>query len=388
MSLLRTFHPVGQGAFYTEQHYEGQEVLTVVYDCGSLTANKEQFQRKVATALPPKSVIDLLFLSHFHADHVNGLDELKDRYTIRTVVLPELTEEARVLVKLENYLEYAGFSTALIDDPQAYFGHKTVIIQIEAIRGDSPGADNNVDNPDALAIELPAADQADEPIVPPGIVTRTQKRMRTVPSGTPIRLRTTQASFWEYVPYNYEFAGRRSEFLRLLETVGIELTALRTLEQVLDNQKILARTYKQLDGDLNENSLVVYSGALTAQVRLLHKGPPCACWHHFYYEAVKPGCLYLGDADLSVPFIVPDLRKRLGDRWQTIQTIQVPHHGAVKNFNPAIVAAGMQAVISFGTTNTYGHPSAYVIGQLHRLHANPVLVTEHLETGLYSHATH
>ncbi|TVT36929.1 hypothetical protein FNT36_23965 [Hymenobacter setariae] len=83
---------------------------------------------------------------------------------------------------------------------------------------------------------------------------------------------------------------------------------------------------------------------------------------------------------------MPDLRKRLGDRWPKIQTIQVPHHGAVRNFNPAIVEAGMQAVISFGTTNTYGHPSAYVIGQLHRLRANPVLVTEQLETGLYSHS--
>ncbi len=128
MSFLRTFHPVGQGTFYTEQHYEGMDVLTVVYDCVSLTPKREQFLRKVTTELPPDSVIDLLFLSHFHADHINGLDELKDRFTIRTVVLPKLTEEARILAKLENYLEYAGLSTVLIDNPQAYFGDKTLII--------------------------------------------------------------------------------------------------------------------------------------------------------------------------------------------------------------------------------------------------------------------
>jgi hypothetical protein len=155
---------------------------------------------------------------------------------------------------------------------------------------------------------------------------------------------------------------------------------------VRDNQKALTSTYKKLDGDLNENSLVVYSDALTTPVPLLHKGPPCACWHPYYYEAASPGCLYLGDADLSILFIVPDLRKRLGDRWQKIQTIQVSHQGAIKKFNPAIVEAGMQSVISFGTTNIYGHPSAYVIGQLHILRANPVLVTEQLETGLYSHS--
>lgn len=384
MSFLRTFHPVGQGAFYTEQHYEGQHVLTVVYDCGSLTPKKEQFLRKVATALPPGSVIDLLFLSHFHADHINGLDELKDRYTIRTVILPKLTEEARILAKLENYLEYAGFSTALLDNPQVYFGDKTVIIQVEALREDGPAT--GTENLDGLAIEIPPAGQQEEPVVPPNIVTGTDGRMRTVPSGTPIRLRTKTIPFWEYVPYNYEFAGRRSAFLALLAVEGIELTALYTLEQVRDNQKVLTSTYKKLAGDLNENSLVVYSGALTTPVPLLHKGPPCTYWHPYYYEAANPGCLYLGDADLSISFIVPDLRKRLGDRWPKIQTIQVPHHGAIRNFNPAIVEAGMQAVISFGTTNTYGHPSAYVIGQIHRLRANPVLVTEQLETGLYSHS--
>jgi hypothetical protein len=329
-------------------------------------------------------VIDLLFLSHFHADHINGLDELKDRYIIRTVVLPKLTEEARILAKLENYLEYVGFSTALIDNPQAYFGDKTVIIQVEALREDGPAT--GTENLDGLAIDIPPADQAEDLLIPSRIVSSTEGRMRAVPSGTPIRLHTTKMPFWEYVPYNYEFAGRRSAFLELLAAEGIELTTLQTLEQVHDNQKALKSTYKKLDGDLNENSLVVYSGALTTLVPLLHKGPPFAYWHPYYYEAVSLGYLYLGDADLSILFIVPDLRKRLGDRWQKIQTIQVPHHGAIKNFNPAIVEAGMQAVISFGTTNTYGHPSAYVIGQLHLLRANPVLVTEQLETGLYSHS--
>jgi hypothetical protein len=384
MSFSRTFQPVGQGAFYTEQHYEDQAVLTVVYDCGSLTLKKEHFLRKVATALPPDSVIDLLFLSHFHADHINGLDELKKRYRIRTVVLPKLTEEARILAKLENYLEYGGFSTALIDNPQAYFGERTVIIQVEAI--DEQGLVTGVENLDAIPIEVLPTDQADEPIIPPSIVNSTEGKISTVPSGTPIRLRTRTIPFWEYLPYNYEFAGRRSEFLKLLETVGIELATLHTLEQVLDKQTPLTTAYRQLDGDLNENSLVVYSGPLTEEVHLLHKGLSHAYWPHFYHKVIEAGCLYLGDANLSVPFIVPDLHRRLAHQWPKIHTIQVPHHGAIKNFNPAIVAAGMHAIISFGTTNSYGHPSTYVIGQLNRLGATPALVTEQLETAVYSYS--
>lgn len=173
--------------------------------------------------------------------------------------------------------------------------------------------------------------------------------------------------------------------MQLLDAAGIALATLGTLEQVIGNQKQLTAAYKKLDGDLNENSLVVYSGPLTEDVHLLHKGIAHGFWPHFYHETSEAGCLYLGDADLSVPFIVPDLRERLGsDRWRRVHTIQVPHHGAIKNFSAGVVEPGVQAVISFGTTNSYGHPSAYVIGQLHRLQAVSVLVTERLQTALYS----
>ena len=38
MNMIRTFHPVGQGAFYSEEFFnpEGDCVFRAVYDCGSL----------------------------------------------------------------------------------------------------------------------------------------------------------------------------------------------------------------------------------------------------------------------------------------------------------------------------------------------------------------
>ena len=41
MILKRTFHPVGHGAFYTEQFYSdvtNQQCFTVVFDCGRFEA--------------------------------------------------------------------------------------------------------------------------------------------------------------------------------------------------------------------------------------------------------------------------------------------------------------------------------------------------------------
>ncbi|MDH8702670.1 hypothetical protein M2138_002038 [Dysgonomonadaceae bacterium PH5-43] len=47
MGLIRTFHPIGQGAFYTERHNSKNNNFTVVYDCGSKTLNQFELERKV-----------------------------------------------------------------------------------------------------------------------------------------------------------------------------------------------------------------------------------------------------------------------------------------------------------------------------------------------------
>ncbi|UOQ69475.1 MBL fold metallo-hydrolase [Hymenobacter volaticus] len=382
-SFIRTFHPIGQGAFYTEQHREGNQTLTIVYDCGSLTAPKEHFLRKVATALPRGTVIDLLFISHFHADHINGLDELKRKYTIRAVVLPKLTEEARVLVKLENFLEYEGFSSVLIDNPRAYFGRRTRIIFVEPIDPNAGTAAEIILNNDRF-VEVPGEQDQDlrDSAAPAG---KQPGRLRTITSGTPLRLTLHKTAFWEYVPYNYEYAARRTTFVAMLKKLKIELGTLGNLEQVINRKKDLSKAYRSLDGDLNENSLVVYSGALTDPMRLLHRGHSCTCWHPFYASVEKEGCLYLGDLDLNIPTLPADLQTRLGSRWDRIQTLQVPHHGSVHNFVPLPLDKDVQAIISYGSNNTYGHPSAHVIGQLHLLQATPILVTEQLDTAFYLH---
>ena len=80
MIMHRTFHSVGQGAFYTEEFRSvARPRFTTVYDCGTETAEGNmdiplnQQIRDFKFRLRNKE-IDLLFISHFHGDHVNGLD--------------------------------------------------------------------------------------------------------------------------------------------------------------------------------------------------------------------------------------------------------------------------------------------------------------------------
>lgn len=353
-----------------------------MYDCGSLTGPKLQFLRKVATALPADTVIDILFLSHFHADHINGLDELKKRYTIRAVVLPKLTDEARILVKLESYLEYGGFSTPLVDNPRQYFGKETLVILVEPVGGSAAAPIAAVaEGNNSLFVDITPEE---EPAFSPDLSASKQHNSASVPSGTVLRFRTTSSPFWEYIPFNYENTVRGAAFVALLANLGIPLPSLDNIADVMARKSELTKAYKKLEGDLNENSLVVYSGAIGSGRKLYHHSPLYGFYYPFFLESHGEGCLYLGDIDSSVGGVVPDIKSRLQPKWPRIDTIQVPHHGAIGNFDLAVFSRGVQAIISFGTTNKYGHPAPPVVSQLCRVPATPIYVTEKPETGFYS----
>lgn len=382
MPFTRTFHPVGQGAFYTEQHYDQGETLNIIYDCGSVTRPKSQFLLKVANALPAESVIDLLFISHFHDDHTNGIEELKKRYTIRTVVLPKLTEETRTLIKLENYLEYGGFSTALIDNPQLYFGKNTLIIEVDPVNADG-------EEPNAVVAEgnngpFIEISPDEPPTFSPNLENSKQGTSVSIPSGTVFRFRTKSTPFWEYIPFNYEYAARKALLEASLMSLGISLDSLVNVNNIIAREADLRGAYKKLKGRLNANSLVVYSGAVGPNRMLFHQRLLFTFHYLFYFTSEAEGCLYLGDIDLTVANVVTDMKARLRNYWQKIYSVQVPHHGSIHNFNSSIFNQNAQAVISYGTTNKYSHPAPQVVSQLLRVPASPVCVTEKADTGLYS----
>lgn len=99
MNMARTFHPIGQGAFYSEEFFNSEQncVFRIVYDCGSLKycglqrnsdgtpLEREDIEERVKRAFPNGYGIDILFVSHFDEDHVN--------------LIPYLTERIRRLIR-------------------------------------------------------------------------------------------------------------------------------------------------------------------------------------------------------------------------------------------------------------------------------------------------
>lgn len=70
--MIRTFQPVGQGTFITEQFEKGQNV---VFDCGSDTSARLMADL-VKQNFHEGEVIDGVFLSSVDREHASGLEIL------------------------------------------------------------------------------------------------------------------------------------------------------------------------------------------------------------------------------------------------------------------------------------------------------------------------
>ena len=79
MRIVRTFHPVGQGAFYSERFYDEEHpdsIHNIVYDCGTLLGYIRKAKKVVSQAFDKKDVIDYLFISHLDYDHISLVETL------------------------------------------------------------------------------------------------------------------------------------------------------------------------------------------------------------------------------------------------------------------------------------------------------------------------
>ena len=99
MKVVRTFHTVGQGAFYSERFYEDgllEASYNIVYDCG--VANgcgyKRKSERVVKQAFNKDDEIDYLFLSHLDYDHISLVKTLVSCVKrVKNIVLPLISDD-------------------------------------------------------------------------------------------------------------------------------------------------------------------------------------------------------------------------------------------------------------------------------------------------------
>ena len=345
--MIRSFLPVGQGAFYTEQFECG---VNVVYDCGSSTS-KSCVEKQIRSVFEPQEKIQAVFISHFHEDHMNGLPFLLSYCNVERIYLPYLTEDEILLTRLLNRLENAEspFLLGMLEDPLHEIQNCT--------------EKNNTITPELFYV-LPV-DTHMRPDIP----------FSSISSGEPVLLFASESEQkhkkgWIYVPYNFQNTRRSSLFFKGLKKNGYDK---KTLASYLETSDIFSydwddikRIYqKYAPGSLNSNSLVVYSGPLTPDHRQIRP------YRFFMPDLTEPqtgrrtgypdGCLYLGDYDAGTTENWDTLTGELSAYMSSVGTVQVPHHGSMHNYNEELSCGQFVLIISAGYQNKYKHPHTKVL---------------------------
>ena len=357
--ITRLILPVGQGAFYVEKFKNGKNI---VYDCGSIS-NRKKIPKLIEKYFGKNEAIEALFISHLDKDHMNGVEELLKQCEVKRICFPLITEEMKLALKIKVMIEeamgnsYSKFMKEFVEDPEAAIKKIKEDIKIKLIEILPNDEENNKKN-----------DNED---------TKNQKIKRIKKkSGEDIAEEieglehSCNENKWELIPYNFKQETRINEFEKKLEKEFGKKISLKEVEKIWkeneDNREKIKKVYESLKGDLNTNSMTLFSG-----VRQVGK--------QMQYDSsyVKVGCLYTGDYEAKGKNKWKTLEEAYTEYWKWIGMIQVPHHGSIRNCNDALISKKAIYFLSAGEKNTYKHPSQNVVrGIRFKYHNNLYIVTE------------
>lgn len=375
MKVVRTFHPVGQGAFYSERFYDmvnPQAKFNIVYDCGTSWGTITKAKKVVDLAFDKNDTIDYLFISHLDYDHISLVNTLMESVNkkVRNIVLPLVyRDEVRIGISLNyiaNYQETEKFLRWILN----------------RIDGNNNGTDTRIvfirNNDDIVNItaeweKMMLQIEGSKPdwVLIPHNISASSRRMELLDSLN--RLLSHADIKREFEEMGLQIANNGEEFLHLLLDEGY-------VARIINNKKLrkaIKSAYEKVTGGVNVNSLLLYSGPAKDDSEYFS--------YMMFQDTFKrliprrAGCLYTGDSDCDID----GWRNGIySDVWRNIGTIQLPHHGSLKSFdvNKNHINRRYYFPMSCGSTNSYGHPSGKVLAYLQTRDGLPLIVTEAVNT--------
>lgn len=377
--MIRSFHPVGHGAFYSEKFYglPMRRCFTVVYDCGTSMPHASIRSNKVVeNALNDCDCIDVLFISHFDSDHVSLIEDLIAKISIRNVVLPLLHPEEFAVLSAHYQVSRQSLSYEILTNPTQFFGGKTAVVRVRPSNDEQSlnalnETPNQFDSDERDIVIVDLNGQTVRPILGQ-VVDVSSFAVMHVPM-----------LHWCYISYNHAYDERHKKLLELLEQNQIRSNCLPSPEYVLSKLHELNKAYRSLRklrcGSINENSMIVYSGPDSRQ-------PMQNCelvdWMHHCWlgpsitglAAHRVGCIYSGDSD----FNKVKIRKKFQDVWDSVGIVQIPHHGSFRSFSIDFLQrdSTLLCPISERIPPRYRSSLGKVIDQLFFSNSIPILVHE------------
>lgn len=390
--ITRTIQPVGQGGFYTElfeiensNNSASKSTYCVVYDCGSKTESEPQ--NTISSAIPDGMEIDILFISHFDDDHVNGITELMNNHHIKIVVMPQIQnyEWYYVIEDSIRNIRRLPRGKLISELIQTISESGAKIIEIAPFNS----GENEINRQDVPIEEVP--------------IERIDNN-RKILGNSPMLLPFSNRINWMYIPINTSDLQKINLLRNELNTTFKNnlsnftdfdsLTGSDCARVITEKREEINNIYKSVFGDSNKSSMCLYSGLSSYTYNnIVHFECGCsACrkcrrrrYYHSYYEEA---CLYTGDANLTDDTLIIHIKKVLGKHLNRVGLMQIPHHGSNKSSSleafDSLYESGIKPLLfaSFGTKNGYHHPSYYLFGKLLTSNYSIFRVTEQKDTGL------
>lgn len=395
--------PVGQGGFLIGTiTNEYSEVFTYAFDCGSV--NREHFEQGLTFCSPGK--IDILFISHLDADHINGIDALAAHTQIDTVILPCLDALHMTMIACEAVGD-AGVRMSVqsfLADSSAWLADRGVKRIFHVQRGDSEAETQpfvpDQDQSNGNEIVQDAGD--DNERRPYTIISERVGEAKTIRSGTVIINTIGEHSSilvgnakrktaWFLLPYVHPFPSEDVALFRKAvggvfssnfasRDMASKVFARKLLELLRDEstRDTLKSCYALLSKDNNKPSLSLYSGpnpALSGTRHISRTDERHWPFLHSPHFRVPPlgasypnkGAAWLctGDANLKKLRTRTPWLTRFHYLLDEVEVFTLPHHGSNTSIhNDVITRMKGSVMIACAATGRDKHPHLSLLGRL------------------------
>lgn len=379
--MTRTFFPVGNGIFCLER-FENSHA--VVYDCGSTSSERVKRHVNKLADRNDIDVIDYVFISHLHEDHVNGLPMLLEKFDVRRIIMPLMSEEDRYLLWLGRQLRKPR-PNVIPDFDSGDFVDRLILDPARAMRRYSEGTEVGFVAPPAEHASrnmAPTENAEAHPFRVDGMPQTQEAQQSRVIEGEILLKADVSGECWRYAPFTIRYAEKADKLKQGLAKLGIE-----SYTDVVDHvrkygHKDIKDVYRKVTGgQFNLYSMAVYSHSLRTDLR--QRAELCAAGTSWYRNRIvnrilKAPCLYLGDyeAKKDENWNSLDGHLRAKANWSSLDglgCLQIPHHGSHHNFRDEFVSEGFLSVIPANLGRD--HPSNKILMKYIENDVTPYVVT-------------
>ncbi len=368
------FHTAGQGLFSTGSvELENNELFEWVYDCGSSSGKNSlsegiyHYHNERLWQGRSQKDLDLVVLSHFDMDHVNGVVELLANTGVRWLMLPLVPLATRLLLaSTKDVVNQTSYFSFLLD-PGAYLrehatgGEIQEIIWVPPSRGESTSQqDVTLGEPNDQGVQIsPRPARIDT-----GQVELSQ--------GGRILVGRAKRRAWEFVPY-YPEIDADDVFLNSAKNLADDLQFGKTKvarQKALAALKSLYRQKFRTAELRNLISVFLYAGpegnGTDANMYLYERvaGSKDHNAEKHIYATERASLLYTGDGYLNTEARYLRLGSYLQwSRMSRISILQVMHHGSAKNWHQGIAGklSPLYSVFSSDPNAKDRHPDGRVL---------------------------